>query len=95
MHAESPYVIFSASAGNLDALINLYASGVCLHSSSDYDRRTALHLAASNGHEEIIKYLLAVSKDPKQLLGKLDRFGNTPLVDAEREGHKTCAELLK
>ena len=63
--------------------------------SSDYDRRTALHLAASNGHEHIVKYLLSISHDAQANKEKLDRFGNTPLADAVREGHKQCAALLK
>ena len=28
----------------------------------DYDGRTALHLAAAEGHEEIVKFLLEVCK---------------------------------
>jgi ankyrin repeat protein len=63
--------------------------------SSDYDKRTALHLAASNGHEVIVQYLLKTARDKEAFKAKLDRFGNTPYADAVREGHKKCAQLLK
>lgn len=40
----------------------------CSLELSDYDKRTALHLAASEGHPEIVKFLLNTAKvkpDPK------------------------------
>jgi len=64
----------------------MYATGVDL-SAHDYDKRTALHLAASNGHLSVVKYLLAVARDPVATKKFTDRFGNTPYDDAVREGH--------
>eukprot|EP00438_Fugacium_kawagutii_P015386 Skav225146 [mRNA] locus=scaffold1056:222214:226752:- [translate_table: standard] len=58
---------------------------------ADYDYRTALHLASSNGHLETCVFLLREGRvDPNPL----DRFLNTPLDDAIRHGHKDIVELL-
>jgi glutaminase len=51
---------------------------------ADYDQRSPMHLAASNGHLAIVKYLFAHGvKD----VNPLDRFNYTPLDDSIREGH--------
>jgi len=44
---------------------------------SDYDRRTALHIACSDGHEKVVEVLLAAGAN---VLCK-DRWGNTPIHD--------------
>ena len=48
--------------------------------SADYDRRTCVHLAAAEGHEEILSFLLenGASTHPK------DRWGNTPLHEVRK-----------
>jgi len=50
---------------------------------SDYDGRTAIHLAVSEGKEELVRWLI----DSGIKLTPTDRFGGTPLDDAKREGH--------
>ena len=47
---------------------------------SDYDGRTALHLAASEGHMEVIEYLVEI----KANIMCRDRFNGSPLEDAVR-----------
>lgn len=45
----------------------MYMQG-CNMEMADYDKRTALHLAASEGHPEVILFLLNTAKvrpDPK------------------------------
>ena len=68
--------IHAASIGDIDELKRLVAHGHDLD-IADYDGRTPLHLAAAEGQQEAIEYLLAqgVSRDPR------DRWGNTPFEE--------------
>jgi len=50
-----------------------------------------LHLAAAEGQPEIVRYLLAAGADPQPV----DRWGGTPLSDAEGSGRTQVAELLR
>lgn len=47
-------VLFAASEGDTSALASQHAAGENLF-DSDYDQRTALHLAASEGHTDTVK----------------------------------------
>ena len=59
--------------------------------SYDYDGRTALHLAASEGHLEIVKYLMSHGANANIV----DARGNKPLDDAIREDRHEIVEYLK
>lgn len=59
--------------------------------TTDYDRRTGLHLAASEGHTDIVKFL--VSKGAN--VNAIDRWGHTPLSEAEESGSVRVAEFLR
>jgi len=58
----------------------------------DYDKRTPLHLAASEGHYNVVKYLI----DNNATINK-DRWGNTPLDEInnkEGENFEKIKQLL-
>jgi len=83
-------LIWAASKGDLDEIKRLKAEGMDL-SEADYDGRTALHLAASENRVEVVRYLL----DNKVPLQVKDRWGGTPLVDAQKGGHHETVELIE
>eukprot|EP00164_Ancoracysta_twista_P003815 GFYU01005112.1.p1 GENE.GFYU01005112.1~~GFYU01005112.1.p1 ORF type:complete len:584 (-),score=219.80 GFYU01005112.1:42-1562(-) len=80
----------AASICDMDALQNLVNNGVDLN-AGDYDGRTAIHLAASNGHVVAVNYLLALGCD----INPIDRYGGTPLADAVRHNHPVVRILLE
>ena len=69
----------AAFGNNLADLKRLVLNGVDPN-ESDYDGRTAMHLAASEGHMEILEYLVEIRAN----IMCRDRFGGTPLEDAVR-----------
>ena len=78
-----------AKQGRLDYMKVLLSSG-CGVNAADYDKRTALHLAASEGNSHIVKALLEAGAN----VFALDRWGSRPVIDAVREGHHQVAKLL-
>jgi len=58
----------------------------------DYDGRTPYHLAAANGHVEILEYLL---EEANGNINLRDNFGCAPLTDAERNGQHETAKWLR
>lgn len=57
----------------------------------DYDKRRALHLAASEGHLKAVQLLIALHAD----VNVQDRYGSTPLQDALRHGQDQAGSLLR
>ena len=87
---DAMMVCWAASQGDLHELQRLSASGADL-AASDYDGRTGIHLAASEGHLNTVKFFIAkgVKIDLK------DRFGGTALIDAKRGNFKKVIECLE
>lgn len=56
----------------------------------DYDGRTAVGIASSNGHLELVKYLVSHGANPFHR----DFRGNNALDDAIRENHPQVVEYL-
>ncbi len=83
-------LIWSASKGDLEEVLRLQSEGVDL-GMADYDGRTALHLAASDNQAAVVAYLI----DQGINLAPIDRWGNTPIMDARRGGHGEIVMLLE
>ena len=77
---ERQYTFFHhAAAGDLCSLRALLDSGISIN-ITDYNGRSALHLAFERGHTEMVNYLLEQGAD-KDLK---DIFGNTPVNMAQK-----------
>src|SRR5262249_3990528 len=70
--------------GDLSEAQKLAARGVDL-GGADYDGRTALRLAASEGQSHIVEYLIAKGVN----LNPIDRWGGSTLSDARRNNHES------
>eukprot|EP00301_Raphidiophrys_heterophryoidea_P004129 c11819_g1_i1.p1 GENE.c11819_g1_i1~~c11819_g1_i1.p1 ORF type:complete len:870 (-),score=227.03 c11819_g1_i1:956-3565(-) len=80
----------AAAEGNIQMLKKMAEMGTNLN-NTDYDGRTALHLAASSGHLRVVEWLISQGVD----LTVTDRWNSTPLQDAIRHEHKEIGELLR
>ena len=58
----------------------------------DYDRRTCLHVAASEGHLPVCKLLI---EKFGSRINRSDRWGGSPLDDAHRHRHKAIIAYLR
>jgi len=83
-------LLLAASQGDVLALERAYVSGIDMN-AADYDNRTALHLACSEGQLDCARFLVNVCGVDMDIL---DRNGNTALDDAYRGNHKKIIELL-
>ena len=73
----------------LDAVWILIQSGAQVNSATSHGF-TPLHFAAAGGNTDVIQALLDAGADPNAK----DMFGRTPGAEAERYGHRICAELI-
>ena len=74
-----PLMCAAAANGDNECLESLSQQGGDFN-IPDYDGRTPLHLACSEGHLETVKYLLQNGAS----VHATDRFNHTPLDDAVR-----------
>ncbi len=81
--------IWAAALGDLGALQRLRARGMSMD-VSDYDGRTPLHLAAAEGHREVVEWLLRCGAST----GAVDRGGLRPADAARASGHEELAKLI-
>ena len=83
-------LFYAAATGEVRQMKSLHLKGWVVN-SYDYDGRTALGLAASEGHVEALNYLIAHGAD----LTHKDSRGNDALADALRENRTEAIEALK
>ncbi|MEM9262727.1 MAG: glutaminase A, partial [Pseudomonadota bacterium] len=80
----------ASARGDIGEMRRLIARGVDA-AASDYDGRTGLHLAASEGAVAAVDFLLDIGCSPTAA----DRWGHTPIEDAEQAGHSAIVDKLK
>jgi len=86
-------LLFFASVGDLarcQRIARLWKLKVGDSACCDYDKRTPLHLAASEGCYKVTEWLLSQGA----AVNALDRFRRTPLEDAARGEFSEVAKLL-
>ena len=81
---------WACSQGDLSEVQRLVASGIN-PDWADYDGRTPLHLAASDGQAHVVKYLISKSVN----IAPTDRWGGTPYSDAKRGSKKEVIEVFE
>jgi ankyrin repeat protein len=80
------------AANNLVAeLQHLLQTEEVSKSTTDYEGRAAIHLAAAHGNNEVIEMLASESVS----LDIIDKFGRSPLYEACINGHSSTVQLLK
>ncbi|PVH35371.1 hypothetical protein PAHAL_7G164200 [Panicum hallii] len=79
----------AAYHGDLFRLKGLISAGAD-PSKPDYDGRTALHVAALRGYEDIVRFLIQRGAN----VNSIDKFGNSTLLLALRSGHDRITSLL-
>ncbi|XP_060913585.1 glutaminase kidney isoform, mitochondrial-like isoform X2 [Labrus mixtus] len=90
-HKSVINLMFAAYRGDVGALRRFALSAVNME-QRDYDSRTALHIAAAEGHLEAIIFLTEICKVNPHMK---DRWGNTPVDDAIQFGNGVVVTLLQ
>ncbi|KAK6292681.1 hypothetical protein J4Q44_G00372660 [Coregonus suidteri] len=84
-------LLFAAYTGDVSALRRFALSSIDME-QKDYYSRTALHVAAVEGHAEVVRFLLEVCKvNPVPR----DRWDNTPMEEALHFGHHDVVTILQ
>ena len=81
---EGCKVLRLVAQNKLDAVAEAVDAQPFLLNFRDYDRRTPLHIAASEGHVDIVEFL--TSRGAR--VNRSDRWGGSPLDDALRHRHR-------
>ncbi|CAB1353264.1 unnamed protein product [Coregonus sp. 'balchen'] len=84
-------LMFAAYSGDVSALRRFALSSMDMD-LKDYDSRTALHVAAAEGHVDVVRFLTDTCKVNPFVK---DRWGNIPLDDAMQFGHGAVVKVLQ
>ncbi|CAD5213024.1 unnamed protein product [Bursaphelenchus okinawaensis] len=84
-------LLFAARTGDMNTLRRLFMQKVDM-SSSDYDKRTALHVAAAEGQLDVVKFLVNIARVK---IDAKDRWGRTPMDDAVHFQHNQIIVVLE
>jgi serine/threonine protein kinase len=82
--------ITAAAAGDIEEVRTLL-DVITNVNEGDYDKRTALHLAAGEGHVGVVQLLCMAKANPNAE----DRWGGRPLDDAIQRNHVDVIRVLK
>ncbi|WOL00396.1 serine/threonine-protein kinase STY17 isoform X2 [Canna indica] len=83
-------LLFMACQGDARGMEDLLKDGVDVN-SIDFDGRTALHIAACEGHVDVVRLLLSW----KVNIDTRDRWGSTAAADAKYYGNDEIYNILK
>ncbi|PRP81860.1 Rh type B glycoprotein [Planoprotostelium fungivorum] len=83
-------LLFAASEGDAEMVEHILQEGSVSVNDTDYDKRTAMHVAAAEGREEVLLLLIEHGAD----LNCLDRWKSSPLDDAIHHNHEACSKLI-
>ncbi|PIA29590.1 hypothetical protein AQUCO_05800018v1 [Aquilegia coerulea] len=85
------HLLFMASQGDVASVQDLLTNKAVDVNSIDLDGRTALHIAACEGHVDVVKLLLT----NKANIDARDRWGSTAAADAKYYGNVDIYNILK
>ena len=86
---ETVTLLYAAKAGDRFAMERMLMQGIDFN-KTDYDDRTALHIASASGNIDCVKFLIEVANANITQ----DRWGFTPHDEAVRFGHDAIAAYL-
>jgi len=92
-------MLYAAANGDVKEMERLQYQGVDLF-VKDYDARSSLHLACSEGHHRVVEYLVEKTEHLSKMekvarLSPLDRWNRTPLDDAWSSDQPACIKILE
>ncbi|XP_057815119.1 ankyrin repeat-containing protein NPR4 [Cryptomeria japonica] len=86
-------VFIAAKDGNIDAIKKLHGQNPCQLKEVTYEDNTALHIAAREGHLEVVKWILQNVKDCCMSRARNADL-NTPLHEAAKRGNADIIRTL-
>lgn len=98
---EMDNVIYDARLGDLESLTEIFTKevdpSVIKNIKDEESLTTPFHMAAANGHIEVLKYLLSLipnEEERKAILNSKNDSGNTALHWAAYNGHLEAVKIL-